>query len=75
MIWVLLWVFIGLATATWWVYIDVTQEDKAYNLKELSGMTLVSAFVGPFLIGLFIYDRYSEQIVKFFNKPIVGGEK
>lgn len=75
MIWVLLWMLIGLSVGTLWVYIDVTKEDTNYNLKQLLGMTLISSIFGPILIGLFIMDKYQEEIKEFFNKPIVGGKK
>ena len=75
MIWVLLWVFVGLATATCWVYIDVTQDDTSYNLKQLLGITAIAAVFGPIIVGLFIQDRYKDQIAKFFNNPVIGRKK
>jgi hypothetical protein len=66
---------IGLLVGTLWVYIDVTKEDTNYNLKQLLGITAISAAFGPILIGLFVMDRYQEQLKEFFNKPIIGGKK
>jgi hypothetical protein len=66
---------IGLLFGTLWVYIDVTKEDTDYNLKQLLGITAISAAFGPILIGLFVMDRYQEQLKKFFNKSIIGGKK
>lgn len=75
MIWVLLWMFIGLTTAAYWVYIDVTREDTVYNLKQMLAITVIGALAGPILVGFLIHDRYKEQLAKFFNDPIVGGKK
>lgn len=75
MIYVILWMLIGLLFGTLWVYIDVTKEDTDYNLKQLLGITAISAAFGPILIGLFVMDRYQEQLKKFFNKSIIGGKK
>jgi hypothetical protein len=66
---------IGLLFGTLWVYIDVTKEDTDYNLKQLLGITAISAAFGPILIGLFVMDRYQEQLKKFSNKSIIGGKK
>ncbi len=75
MIWVLLWMLIGLGTGVRWVYLDVVEESTVYNLKQLLGMTAISAIFGPILIGFYIHDRYGEQINGFFEKPVIGGKK
>ena len=75
MIYVVMWMFVGLLVAAYWVYMDITQEDTAYNLKELLGMTLVSALLGPALVGFLIHDRHKGKIAEFFEKPIIGRKK
>lgn len=72
MIYVILWMLIGLSTGAYLVYIDVTQEDTVYTLGEVLGMTCVCALLGPSLIGFFIHDKYSDRIKKFFSKPVLG---
>jgi len=75
MIYMILWILTGLSVATYWIYVDITQEDTAYNLKELLGMTLVSALLGPALVGFLIHDRHKGKIAEFFEKPIIGRKK
>jgi len=75
MIYVILWMLVGLTTAACWVYIDVTREDTIYNLKQLLGIILIAAIFGPILIGLLIHDRYKGRVAKFFDKPLIGGKK
>lgn len=75
MIYVILWMLIGLTTAAYWVYIDVTQEGTVYNLKQLLGMIVIAAIFGPILIGFLIHDRHKERIAEFFEKPIIGRKK
>ena len=75
MIYAILWMLTGLSMAGYWIYVDVTKKDNAYNLKELLCFAAVSSIHWPLLIGISIYEKHREQIVDFFNNPIVGRKK
>jgi uncharacterized membrane protein len=71
----ILWILIGWSVGAYWVYIDVTQKNEEYNLKQLLGMVAISALFGLAMVGIFIYDQHGKKIAEFFEKPIVGRKK